>query len=301
MPRINPSKPATQNADLANLPAALRARTQEKRWVVWAWRWNGKKWDKPPLQACNSNRFAKSDDPATWANYTDALAEVTAGRADGIGYMLAGSDLNAIDLDHCRDPITGVIETWAQTEIDTANSYTEVTVSGTGLRILGIGSGAELHRKFQIAGTTNGAAIELYRCTNRFITVSGAEISDSAELINTDAVLDNIVVRYDKPIKPANSSPITDAAIDNLIKHGAPLGQRSEAFAKVVWTLAMHGHSPEKIKERLARHPGGIASKYIDRLDQEVERCYRKWEIKNPKRVTQDGESDSKDSEDGEF
>jgi hypothetical protein len=32
------------------------------------------------------------------------------------------------------------------------------------------------------------------------------------------------VVRYDKPIKPANSSPITDAAIDNLIKHGAPLG-----------------------------------------------------------------------------
>jgi predicted P-loop ATPase len=54
----------------------------------------------------------------------------------------------------------------------------------------------------------------------------------------------------------------------------------------------MHGHSPEKIKERLARHPGGIASKYIDRLDQEVERCYRKWEIKNPKRVTQDGESD---------
>jgi hypothetical protein len=312
MPILRPPKPATHNADLTNLPIALHSRTQERRWGVWSWRWTGKKWDKPPLQACNPGRFAKSDDPTTWANYTDATAVVAAGRADGIGYMLADSDLNAVDLDHCRDPQTSEIDAWAQTEIDAANSYVEVTVSGTGLRILGIGSGGELHRKFKIPGTTNGAAIEVYRATNRYITITGAEISVGAELIDIDAVLDRIVERYTAPntsISAKNSTNMSigadlrthSADIDDLIRNGAPHGRRSEAFAKVVWALAAHGHSLEAIRQTLAANPNGIAGKYIDRLDREAERCYRKWLIANVRRPAKEGEQpiwpDLKDGE----
>jgi hypothetical protein len=291
MPRSRPPKPATYNGDLANLPIALASRTEAKRWVVWSWRWQRGKWDKPPLQAGNPSLFAKSNDPATWADYADAVAAVAAGRADGIGYMLAGSDLGAVDLDDCRDPNTGTLAAWAKTEIDIANSYVEITASGTGLRILGIGSGAELQRKFRVPGATNGAAIEVYRRTNRYITVTGAEISGGAGLVNIDAALDNIVVRYETPIAAKAVADIACGAdIDDLIRNGAPKGQRSEAVSGVVWSLAGAGHSLEEIQQKLAAHPAGIAAKYNGRLDREVERCYRNWEIKNPKRVIQGGE-----------
>jgi hypothetical protein len=40
-----------------------------------------------------------------------------------------------IDLDHCRDPETGIIEPWAQEIIDRLASYTEISPSGTGVHI----------------------------------------------------------------------------------------------------------------------------------------------------------------------
>jgi primase-polymerase (primpol)-like protein len=173
-----PAKPATIG-DPGKLPAALLPRTQQTRWVCWRWTWREDKgrWDKPPLQASNPDLSAKSNDPATWGTYAVAVAAVAAGKADGIGYMLADDDLDAVDLDHCHNPETGAIDAWAQQEIDAANgAYVEVTVSGKGLRILGVGAGGELGRKWKIPDTTNGAAIEVYRRTNRYVTISGAQI-----------------------------------------------------------------------------------------------------------------------------
>ena len=253
----------------------------------------GPNWDKPPLQASNPDLSAKSNDPATWGTYADAVAAVEMGKADGIGYMLADDDLGAVDLDHCHDPETGKIDAWAQKEIDAANgAYVEVTVSGRGLRILGVGTGGELGRKWKIPNTTNGAAIETYRRTNRYITVSGAQIGGGAELTDIDAVLDDIARRFDaeKPQAPKPAAPIgsfeTPTDIDALIVSGAPRGKRSEMFAKVVWALAAAGHSLDEIHGRLSAHPAGIASKYAGRLEKEIERCFRKWQIRNPKKAT---------------
>ena len=205
---------------------------------------NKSRWDKPPLQASNPDLPAKSNDPATWGTYADAVAAVSAGKADGIGYMLADDDLDAVDLDHCHDPKTGTIDAWAQKEIDAANgAYVEVTVSGRGLRILGVGAGGELGRKWKIPNTTNGAAIEVYRRTNRYVTISGAQISGGAELTDIDAVLDDIARRFDaeKPQTPKPAAPIgsfeTPTDIDALITSGAPQGMRSEMFSRVVWAL----------------------------------------------------------------
>jgi hypothetical protein len=298
MPLTRPTpKPLTYNADLANLPAALRSRTQERRWVCWKWTWKSSQWTKPPFQACDPLLFAKSNDPETWGDYSVAVAAVAAGEANGIGYMLLGSDLSAIDLDHCRDPQTGEIDEWAQAEIKATDSYVETTVSGAGLRILGIGSCSELHTNYRIPGTANGAKVELFRNTNRFVTISGLKIAGGDKLENIDGVLDGIVERYTAPNTSigaktgSNTSigaklQICSADIDDLIRNGAPRGIRSEIFAKVVWSLASSGHTPEQIIQGLAAHPGGIASKYVGRLDREVERCFRKWQIKNPKPAT---------------
>jgi hypothetical protein len=288
MPRLRkPPKPTTHNADLGHLPTALTPRTAEKRWVVWKWTWRDKegRWDKPPLQACNPKLAAKSNDSSTWGNYADAIAAVTAGRADGIGYMLADDNLGAVDLDHCVDLATGKIHAWAKREIDAANgAYVEVTVSGRGLRILGLGEGGELGRKWKILNATNGAAIEIYRRTNRYITISGKQILGGAELPNIDAVLDDIARRYDdaqtsKTTKSTIQHTWHSAELNNLIQNGAPKGTRSEIFAKVVWALANDGCTLGEIIQTLVAHPNGIAAKYTGRLEREVERCYRKWTI----------------------
>jgi Protein of unknown function (DUF3987) len=93
-------------------------------------------------------------------------------------------------------------------------------------------------------------------------------------------------VQHDGPSQkiPDGNSPIAGGNgaddIDGLIERGAPKSQRSEAFARVVWSLAGQGLSQQEIEETLKQHPDGIAQKYAKRLSAEVERCYRKWEQK---------------------
>ena len=64
---------------------------------------------------------------------------------------------------------------------------------------------------------------------------------------------------------------------DDLIRNGAPEGERSELFQSVIWHLANRGWSPEQITDELSRHPNGIGAKYADRLLAEVTRSYEKW------------------------
>ena len=74
---------------------------------------------------------------------------------------------------------------------------------------------------------------------------------------------------------------------EDLIQNGAPEGERSEKFARVVWYLASQGKSAEEIAEELEAHPNGIGSKYAGRLLAEVARCYSKWSAQ--KQASRDG------------
>src|SRR6266508_4622652 len=78
----------------------------------------------------------------TWGRYEDAVAAVSAGKADGIGFMLKDSNIGAIDLDHCVDG--DKLDDWAdRLHQEASGSYQEVTVSGTGMRIIGPVQGPE--------------------------------------------------------------------------------------------------------------------------------------------------------------
>jgi primase-polymerase (primpol)-like protein len=196
MPKLREPHPKTVAGDLANPPQALTPLCLENRWLVWSWR-PGKdgEWTKPPFQADQPTHHAKNNDPRTWASRSTAVAAVLAGKAHGLGYVLTDSEIGAVDLDKCRNPETGAIEPWAQEILDKAPStYHEVTVSGTGLRIIGTIAGEAVHRRFAVNG--NGAAVEVYRRAVRYITVSGAEISHCVELQNIDAVIDGVVEQY---------------------------------------------------------------------------------------------------------
>jgi hypothetical protein len=283
-------KPHTFNGDLGNLPAALGRLTSEPRWLVWKWETRldkdgNPKWTKPPYMARFPGQNAKSDDPETWGAYADAVECVKAGDADGIGYALLGSTLGAIDLDKCRNPVTGKVADWAEAlHAEAGDAYGEATVSGTGTRILGMANGPSRQRRFNL---DDGAGIELFRNTKKYITISGNERGSCAGLPLIDDLIDALEERYDerkaRTRAGADAFDFNDAAAqrtidyDHLIRNGAPDGERSENFQSVVWHLAGLGMTADQITDKLAEHPGGIGAKYADRLHAEVQRSYEKW------------------------
>ena len=126
--------------DPTKLPPALLPLTQQRRWVIWKWEQRGNgKWTKLPYQPCFYNELAATDNPTTWGTYAEAVLALTAGHCDGIGFMLKGSEIAAIDLDHIRDFATGQVLRWVEelfVEAANAGCYLEWTVSGTGARII---------------------------------------------------------------------------------------------------------------------------------------------------------------------
>jgi hypothetical protein len=208
------------------------------------------------------------------------------GRTDGIGFMLNGTQIAAIDLDKCRDPATGALDQWAADIVADAReegAYIETTVSGTGIRIIGLSDGPSIHRKWTI--NANGSQLELFRNTPRYITISALQIGQCSELPEL-ALFDRLLAKYDAHPKANNGSnqngfdfndaPEQFGDVEDIIRNGVPQGQRSEAFQYVVGQLAAQGLTPETIEQKLRAYPGGIAAKYWNRLRQEIERSYSK-------------------------
>ena len=110
---------------------------------------------------------------------------------------MTGTEFAAFDIDDCRDPATGEIYPWAQQLVERVNSYSEITVSCTGLRIIGLGTGQAVHRKLPVA---DGVTCEVYRRATRYIVMTGNQFND-AGLSNIDEVIDEVLTELDQPKK----------------------------------------------------------------------------------------------------
>jgi hypothetical protein len=109
--------------DIRTIPTEIRAAAQ---WAV--------RRAKVPYVS-GTDRKAKSNDPKTWGSFDAAVAAVEAGTGDGLYYALrTGSGVVGVDLDHCVTD--GVIAPWAMVYVRLLNSFTCISASGTGLRIL---------------------------------------------------------------------------------------------------------------------------------------------------------------------
>jgi primase-polymerase (primpol)-like protein len=148
------------------IPASLKAIPQ---WVLWRWEQRPDKttgdlkWTKPPFQP--NGKYASSTKRDTWGSFDEVLTAYNQDRFDGIGIVLTLKlGIVGVDLDHCRDRETGAIEPWAQAIVDKLDSYTEVTPSGTGLRVF-------LYGKLPLKGRKRGN-VEMYN-DGRFLTLTG--------------------------------------------------------------------------------------------------------------------------------
>lgn len=268
----------------ANLPRALQPLAAEPRWVCWRWERHKERDTKVPYQPRFPGRHAKSNDPSTWADHGTAVAVVEARNADGIGFVLTDSHYAAFDLDDCRDPETGAIDAWAADLVARADSYAEVTISGTGIRIIGTAAGKHIHRKHGWPGTSG--SVETYRRATRFIVVTGQAIhGPDVDLRNIDALIDDVVARLDGERGQESRGSGADQTLRyamlppelrRLIEHGVPEGQRSDQFHHAVRWLKSLGWDLVSIIAVLDRFPGGISRKFTGRIASEAGRSFHK-------------------------
>lgn len=153
--------------DPDRIPQVLKDALQ---WAIWKADPSPKKagtLDKVPYRAKAPGRKASSTDAATWADYVsayDAYARRAETCADGL-LIACGNGLGGVDIDNCIDPQTGEIAPAALEIIRAVNSYTEKSVSGTGIRIF--------VRTPEIKGIKDW--VEIYT-TARFYSVTGQHI-----------------------------------------------------------------------------------------------------------------------------
>jgi hypothetical protein len=120
------------------VPATLRERRQ---WVLWrlVHKAGAPKPTKIPYQP--GGALASSTNPATWSTFDDVRAAYEAGGFDGVGFVFAADDpFVGIDLDGCRDPVTGELAPDARAAVDRFQTYTEVSPSGKGVHLILMGT-----------------------------------------------------------------------------------------------------------------------------------------------------------------
>jgi primase-polymerase (primpol)-like protein len=110
---------------------------EQDQWVCWKYEERDGKKTKIPVNP-HTGQYASSSDPDTWSDLDTALEYHESNtETDGIGVVFGSDDFVAgIDLDNVRHPETGELEYWAEEVIARADSYTEVSPSGTGIHIL---------------------------------------------------------------------------------------------------------------------------------------------------------------------
>jgi len=143
------------------------------------WKWgtpgtkghnDGGKPIKVPVDA-KTGQSAKVNDPATWLLYKEAKCyhEDNSSFA-GIDFMFSASNpYVGIDLDNCRNAETGEQAPWGQELIKLVNSYSEVSPSGTGVKMFVKGT---MPGKTGCKKAYETGAVEMYM-KNRFFTVTG--------------------------------------------------------------------------------------------------------------------------------
>jgi putative DNA primase/helicase len=118
------------STSLKNIPDEFKA---AKRWLVL-------RPNKFPLSAPRTIE----DWERSWMSFEDATAALKPGL--WLGFAFAGGDWITLDLDNCRIPQNGALHPFAEQLVHDLNTYTEVSISETGLHIIARGKSSHPQR-----------------------------------------------------------------------------------------------------------------------------------------------------------
>lgn len=157
--------------DVEAIPSEIR---NENNWILWRLeqRNGDSKTTKVPYQA--NGGYASTTNDATWASLDDVMR--VAANFSGIGFVFNGTGVCGVDLDHCRSIDTGMIDPWAVEIIESLDSYTEVSQSGTGVHVIARARLPGGGRKRRIPDAQPNAAVEMYD-TGRYFVMTGRHLA----------------------------------------------------------------------------------------------------------------------------
>ena len=175
-----------------NIPGELKAMA---RWSPWRAQWNEKrgKWDKIP------GNGRSTAEPWKWLPFNAANAELLAnpGAFAGLGFVVTGlPEFTFIDIDKCIDE-AGAFSARAIEIIAAVGSYTEISPSGRGLRIVARGTSPTDWNNHDLG-------VEVYAGhAARFLTITGDACSDGVAIRDiTEDTQAELRSRYGKSAAP---------------------------------------------------------------------------------------------------
>lgn len=156
----------------ADMPAIAELRAH-RQWVAWRYkdvtRADGTAGQtKPPICPLNGGGASHSK-PETWGSFEQARVFAMTRKLPGVGFVLSEEDeFTGIDLDKCRNKETGEVDAWAKAVLSMAETYAEVSPSGTGIRLIARG-------KVEAATKCDPAHVEIYG-KQRYLTITADHI-----------------------------------------------------------------------------------------------------------------------------
>lgn len=167
--------PSIKSDSYYNIPPELQ---QLPQWVVHK--------NKVPYQV--NGEPAKSNNPNTWTTFINVVQAARSGQFDGIGFMFSkGDEYLGIDIDKCY--FNGQFNETAKKLIDSLDSYTEFSVSGTGIHIIVKGSLPDYVTQTGFKNASYG--VELYSF-GRYFTFTGCRENENVIQERTDEVAEII-------------------------------------------------------------------------------------------------------------
>ncbi len=169
--------------------------TSKKAWAVFVYSDRAKngRWRKPPINPLTGS-LAKPNDRKTCVSFSEAVQHLNGKdfmnrKYQGLSFM-PGEGILGVDLDDCISD--GIVAPYAAEIIDKLNSYTEISPSGTGIRIIGKCTIVENHKK------DKPVSVEIYY-KNHFLTMTGNVYQEFRPIRDITAEALEIVEQYFPP------------------------------------------------------------------------------------------------------
>lgn len=193
---------ATLAVDPGAIPQELKDRPQ---WIVWRTERRDGRLTKTPYTVTNCK--AESDNPATWTTFDRAWAKYQNAptKFDGVGYVFSADDpYCGVDLDLCLAPDGSFITDWAEQALEWLPSYTEVSPSGRGLKIIARGrfpippdKTGKSFRGVAACGAANGKQPEVAVWNDRrYFAVTGQVFNGHAAIADCQAGIERLYQTY---------------------------------------------------------------------------------------------------------
>lgn len=257
-----------------NLPDKLK---QAARFCLWRYEERNGKMTKVPYQT-NGHR-ADPADKNTFMDFRLALAAVKDYSGIGMGVF---DDFCAIDIDHCV--YDGKLIEMAQDIVDTMDSYTEISPSGTGIRIICTAKGLSYDKHcYYINNRKIGLEVYVVGYTHKFVTLTGnvirkRDVEERSEQLMS--IIEKYMVRPAGKKTPVSAIPGSYLSDESVIAKAS--GSRKGDKFKALWNgstdgFGSHSEADLALCTVLAFWCGGDTDQ-MDRLFRKSALYRDKWE-----------------------